>query len=66
MPKPTEPNEVPTAPGAAADVEVTLTITLVPALSSKELNQFVHLAREEGESLPERIAKLIRRDLEAA
>ena len=65
MSKPTESNEVPTAP-AAVDVEVTLTITLVPALSSKELNEFVHLARAEGESLPERIAKLIRRDLEAA
>jgi hypothetical protein len=53
-------------PEGSADIEVTLTITLVPALSSKELNEFLHLAKQEGESVPERLAKLIRRDLEAA
>lgn len=48
------------------DVAVTLTITLVPALSSKELGDFRDRAEAEGQSVPERLANLIRRDLTAA
>jgi hypothetical protein len=48
------------------DVEVALKITLVPALSVKELGEFQRLAQAEGQSLPERLASLVRRDLTAA
>lgn len=58
-----QPNQPESPP---PDVEVALKITLVPALSVKELGEFMHRAQSEGQSLPERLANLVRRDLAAA